>query len=138
RELRPRRWLTRYLHEGAALWRACRGTAEETTLIQGERPDVVLTRHSLHQFSSLIAARRCGVPIVFEVNAPAGYEYRRYQHRYLLLPGLAEWLEVKMLSRADGLFVVSEPLKKHFVKQGIVDAKIRVVPNGVDISRFRP
>ncbi len=135
---RLRELLSPYLHESAALWRACSGIAVETTLIHEERPDVVLTRHSLHQFSSLIAARHCGVPVVFEVNAPAGHEYRQYQTRYFLLPGLAEWLEVQMLSRADGVFVVSEPLKKHFLEKGIAETKIRVVPNGVDISRFRP
>src|SRR5207249_2630049 len=95
------------------------------------------TRHSLHQFSSLVAARYCGVPVVFEVNAPAGYEYRRFHHQYQLLPGLAEWLEARMLARADGVFVVSELLKKYFVECGIAEKKIGVVYNGVDISRFR-
>ena len=135
---RLRKWLSPYLHESAALCRAISGIGSEITLIQKARPDVVLTRSSLHQFSSLLAARRCGIPVVFEVNAPAAYEYRRYRSQYFLVPGFAEWLETRILSRADGMFVVSDLLKKHFVEEGIPEGKIRVVPNGVDISRFRP
>jgi len=133
-----RSWLTRYLHESAAVWRAIRGIREETELMWRERPDVVLTRLSLHQFSSLVAGRRCGVPVVFEVNAPAGFEYRRYQAHYVLFPKFAEWLEARMLARADGMFVVSELLKRHVIERGVAEDKIRVIPNGADVSRFRP
>lgn len=138
RRARLRHSLAPYLHESACLIRAFRGLVAERKLMQKEKPDVVLTRTSLHQFSSLVAARRCGVPIVFEVDAPVGYEYRKYSDHYFLIPGFAEWLESRMLSGADGLFVVSNPLKKHFVGRGVPEHKIRVVPNGVDISRFRP
>jgi len=138
RSSRLRERLSPYLHETAAFCRALRGIGAEVTLIQRQEPEVVLARHSLHQFSSLIAARRCGVPIVFEVNAPTAYEYRQYRSHYHLLPVFAEWLEARTLSRADGMFVVSELLKRHFVERGIPEWKVRVVPNGVDISRFRP
>jgi glycosyltransferase involved in cell wall biosynthesis len=130
--------LSPFLHEAAAMARALRGVARETALIREARPDVVLTRHSLHQFSSIVASHRCGVPVVYEVNAPAAYEYRRYRRRYHLVPGFAEWLEARMLARADGLFVVSELLERHFVERGVRPERIRVVPNGADVGRFHP
>jgi glycosyltransferase involved in cell wall biosynthesis len=136
-----RRWRTRlspYLHETAAMARALRGIAVETSLIRREQPDVVLTRHSLHQFSSICASRRCGVPIVYEVNAPLAYEYRRYRSQYFLIPWFAEWLEVQMFSHADGLFVVSEVLRKYFLESGVPADRILVIPNGAEVDRFKP
>ncbi|MBI4516772.1 MAG: glycosyltransferase family 4 protein [Deltaproteobacteria bacterium] len=126
------------LHESAALARAVRGIAPEIALIRRHQPDVVLTRHSLHQFSSLIAARRCGIPIVFEVNAPLAHEYRRYLRQYRLLPQLAEWSEAQTLARADGVFVVSNALKRYFAAHGVMEERISVIPNGVDPARFNP
>ncbi len=134
-----RKTLSRFLHEPAALARAVAGLAGETALIRSERPDVVLTRYSLHRFSSLLAARRCGVPVVFEVNAPVAYEYRTFKRgEYSLLPGFPEWSESATLSRSDGLFVVSNQLKEHFVARGVPAELIRVIPNGVDTEVFRP
>jgi glycosyltransferase involved in cell wall biosynthesis len=133
-----RRQLSPYLHESAALIRSVRGIRTETSLIRREQPDVVLTRCSLHQFSSLLAAHRCGVPIVFEVNAPVGFEYRRYNREYHLLPRFAEWSEARTFSSADGVFVVSSALKAHLVERGVPAASIRVIPNGADTTRFRP
>ena len=136
RALRGR--LSRYFHEGAALGRALWGIPSETLLMGKEKPDVGLTRWSLHQFSSLVAARLSGVPVVFEADAPAALEYRRYRDQYRLLPRLAEWIEARTLSGADGVFVVSQQLKTHFVGRGVPEEKISVVPNGADITRFRP
>jgi len=130
--------LSPYLHEAAALVRAARGLQDETAIIRRERPDVVLTRYSLHQFSSLLAARRCKVPIVFEVNAPVSFEYRRYRRQYRLLPRLAEWGEAHTLARADDVFVVSNVLKSYLVDRGVAADAVTVVPNGADATQFRP
>ncbi|MCI0567314.1 MAG: glycosyltransferase family 4 protein [Acidobacteria bacterium] len=128
--------LSPYLHESAAMGRALKGIRVEIELIRREKPDVVLTRHSLHQFSSIWAARRCRVPVVYEVNAPAPFEYRHYQSQYRLIPKLAEWLERHMLSKTDGIFVVSKVLKRYFVDRGVSADHIRVIPNGADVERF--
>jgi glycosyltransferase involved in cell wall biosynthesis len=130
--------LSPYLHESAAIQRAFRGISAEEAILRRERPDVVLTRYSLHQFSSLVAARRLGIPLVFELNAPVGYEYRKYLHHYRLVPGLAEWSEIRTLGAADGMFVVSNPLRTHLIDRGLPPDHIAVVPNGADAERFRP
>jgi glycosyltransferase involved in cell wall biosynthesis len=130
--------LSPWLHESAAIQRALRGIAAEEAILRRERPDVVLTRYSLHQFSSLFAARRLGIPLVFELNAPVGYEYRKYLRGYRLVPGLAEWSEIRTLGAADGMFVVSNPLRTHLIERGLPPDHVAVVPNGADAERFRP
>jgi glycosyltransferase involved in cell wall biosynthesis len=130
--------LSPYLHEAAALARALRGVHVETEIIRRARPDVVLARHALHQFSSLLAARRCRVPIVFEVNAPLAFEYRRYRRHYRLSPALADWTEARTLARADAVFVVSNALKAHLADRGVPARNIAVIPNGADPTRFGP
>lgn len=135
---RVRRALQRHLHEPHAIARSVRNVGEESALIRQHKPDIVLTRYSLYQFSSLIAARRHRIPLVFEVNAPAAYEYRRYMPQFTLLPKLAEVAELATLKRADGLFVVSSELKRYFVERGIDERKIRAIPNGADVQLFTP
>ena len=138
---RSRGWRARlapYLHEAAAIRRALGNIRREQAILEEHRPDVLLTRYSLHQVSSLIAARRLGLPIVFEVNAPAAYEYRRYLPQYKLLPGLGDRVEEWAFRRADGMFVVSSVLKRHFVERGVPAERIAVVPNGADPDVFRP
>ncbi len=127
-----------YLHESSALMRAARNVRVETALLAEHKPDVVLTRYSLHQVSSLIAAKRLGLPFAFEVNAPPSYEYRRYLAQYKLIPGLAEAVERWAFARADGMFVVSSVLKQYFVERGVPADRITVVPNGADPAIFRP
>jgi glycosyltransferase involved in cell wall biosynthesis len=130
--------LSPLLHESAALYRALRSISPEGELIRQERPDIVLIRHSLHQFSGMVAAHRAGIPVVMEVNAPAGYEYRTYRKGYHLIPGLADWVEDRTLASADGMFVVSRMLQRHFAGRGVPEEKIRVIPNGADVDRFHP
>lgn len=130
--------LSPYLHEAAAVARCLRGIGEETAILRRERPDVVLTRYSMHQLSSLVAARRVGVPIVLEVNAPLAYEYRRYRPEYHLLPGFGEWTELRLLRAVDEIFVVSSVLKRYFAERGVSPDRMSVVPNGADVEAFRP
>lgn len=133
-----RSWLSPTLHEPAAIVRAVRNVATETAIISDTRPDVVLTRYSLHQFSSVVAAHRLGIPLVFELNAPVGFEYRKYLRQYHLMPGIAEWSEIRTLGAAEGIFVVSNALRDHLVERGLPRDHISVVPNGADTARFRP
>jgi glycosyltransferase involved in cell wall biosynthesis len=102
-----------------------------------ERPDVVLTLHAL-RFSSLLAARRLGIPVVLQVNAPVTHEIGRFRPELRLLPGISEWVERRMLEAADGVIVVSSALRDYLAGRGVEPAKIAVIPNGADIELFRP
>jgi len=101
------------------------------------RPDVVLTMHAL-RFSSLLAARRLGLPVVLEVNASVPDETRRYRPEVHLLPGLSGEIERRTLAAAAGVFVVSGVLRDYFVERGLSSDQIAVIPNGADPDRFHP
>ncbi len=117
--------------------RSLTGIAAETALLRRLRPDVVLTMHGL-RFSSLVAARRLGLPVVLEVNASVPDETRRYRPEVHLLPGLSGWIERRTLVAADGVFVVSDVLRDYFAGRGLSPARIAVIPNGADPDRFHP
>ncbi len=132
-----RRRLAPWLWETANHLRSLRDIRGEMALLRRLRPDVVLTLHAL-RFSSLVAARRLGIPVVLEVNASVPDEIRRYRPEVRLLPRLSEAIERRMLRAADGVFVVSSALRDHFTARGVPAQRIAVIPNGADPRRFRP
>lgn len=52
--------------------------------------------------------------------------------------GLTEMLEKIMLNQASLIVVVSEVLKKELINKNYDQEKIKVIPNGVDLSIFKP
>ena len=133
----PTRAKHRWLWEAANYWRSVKGIREETEILRRERPDVVFVLHAL-RFSSLIAARRLGIPVVVNVNASVPYEIRRYHPDVHLLPALAESVERGMLRAADRVFVVSNVLRDYLAARGIDRGAIDAIPNGADTVVFHP
>ena len=136
-EGKRRRVAHAWLWETANHLRSLRGVSEEAEILRRQRPDIVLTLHAL-RFSSLLAARRLGLPVVFQVNASVPDEIRRYRPEVRLLPGFSDWVESRMLRAADGVVVVSSVLRDYFVRQGVPPERVVAVPNGADINKFRP
>jgi glycosyltransferase involved in cell wall biosynthesis len=81
--------------------------------------------------------RQLGLPLVFEVNAPA--DEVRYFEQYKHWHRTRAWIGGYKLRRADGLVVVSGALKDLYRERFDLPAdKIAVVPNGADVALFRP
>lgn len=80
-----------------------------------------------------IAARMCGVPLVFHVHSPTSRDSTRW---------LINWLNQKVenwsIRNAAGIIAVSASLKEHMIGQGWEAARINVVPNGVPVQPVRP
>jgi glycosyltransferase involved in cell wall biosynthesis len=133
---RPRS-LTRWLWEPANYARSLTGVCSETALLREVRPDVVLTLHAL-RFSSLVAARRLGIPAVLQVNASVPLEIRRYKRDLHLSPRLPEWVEGRTLAAAQRVIAVSRVLKEQLTRCGVPPGSITVAPNGADPQRFSP
>lgn len=108
----------------------------EYRIVMKEKPDIIIARHSLLHFSSLIVSKWTGIPIALEVNAPMAHEAASYFKEFSFLPFLPLVSEKITLKLADVLIVVSEELKAYFIENGIRGEKIHVVPNGVDVNRF--
>lgn len=105
------------------------------------RPDL-LHAHSpaLNAIPALWAARRTGLPVVYEVRA--FWEDASVEHgtssagdlRYKLTRGL----ETYALQRADAVTTICEGLRSDMLARGIPSSKVTVIPNGVDVSDFSP
>jgi glycosyltransferase involved in cell wall biosynthesis len=98
--------------------------------------DVVYERYSLWSFAAMEYARAAGVPGVLEVNAPLIDEQR--VHRGLRDAAGADWASVRVISAATSLVAVSAEVAAWLERHPAVRGRLHVVPNGVDVDRFRP
>ena len=98
--------------------------------------DAIYERFSLFTAAGVRAAAELGLRHVLEVNAPLREEAARY--RTLPHPEVAWLLESEVMVGTDRVFAVSEPLARALVADGVDEAKIEVVPNGVAPERFAP
>lgn len=81
-------------------------------------------------FAAVLFARVLGIPVFCSAR---GTDINVYPSFRLIRP-LIRW----SLRRATGIIAVSSALKTAIVELGISEEKVRVIGNGVDISRFRP
>jgi len=102
----------------------------------GFQPDLLYERYSPFAAAGGWTARRLGIPHVLEVNAPLAWEGKTYRKQ--ALSEAADALETATLSAASRIVVVSRELGAALQEGGVPAGKIHVVPNGVDISLFRP
>jgi len=99
------------------------------------RYEAVYERYSLYNFSGVLAARLCRLPIVLEVNSPFSLEQVRDNEIYARR--LAIWTERWICNRATSVVVVSSPLRRILEEQGVKASKIVVMSNGVNREQFR-
>jgi len=107
-----------------------------TGYIKRWKPDLIYERYALFNFAGIAAKRKAGIPLVLEVNAPLAYERAVYER--LHLKKWAHYCERLICSQADLVVVVSTPLKKYLIEQGVAEKRITVLPNGVDSEIFKP
>jgi len=100
------------------------------------RPDVLYERYSLNTFCGIWLARRTGVPMILEVNAPLAQEQEKLGK--LAFRRLAKFSERWICTNSTRTIVVSGVLKELLVAQGVPRDRMVVVTNGVDPRRFRP
>lgn len=103
--------------------------------IKLNRPDFIYERYALNAFCGLLAARRFGIPLISEVNAPLAYEQERYTK--LAFRRVAYFLERWICSNAQKTIAVSTPLKEILVREGVPVEKIVVMPNGISQEVFK-
>ena len=97
--------------------------------IRRARPDLLYERHAAFTFAGVLAARRHGVPVVLEVNAPLADE--RDRHGGLTLRRAARACERFACGRADVTVVVSAALGSALAAGGVEPRRLVVLPNGV-------
>lgn len=111
----------------------------ETELLrrfESDTPDFIYERASLYATAGAALAKRFGVPLILELNAPLAVEQATY--RSTGLGELAAQAERWTLTHADAVVVVSSELGKHVKSLGVKPGKIHVMPNGVNPALFHP
>lgn len=97
-------------------------------------PDVIYERYNLFYLAGALLARRLGLPLLLEVNAPLAHERARFGN--LKLHRLARWAEAYVWRAADRVLPVTDVLADHVRAVGVPEARIEVVPNGIDLHEF--
>ena len=119
--------------------RACADTWEE--VIRRIRPSVVhAASNYVTALPALIAARKQGVPFVYEVRGfwevtrtsrDDGFTHTpKYRHM--------TFFEQLVCEQADAVITITTPMKEELIRRGLPEEKIAVAFNSVDVERFVP
>ncbi|MGH8243485.1 MAG: glycosyltransferase, partial [Steroidobacteraceae bacterium] len=105
------------------------------------KPSLILAASAhLSALPALIAAKRLGLPFVYEVRG--FWEITRVSRD----PGLAEkpyfhvqkQLEAGIADRADHVFTLTASMREELIARGVSGEKITLLPNSCDPERFTP
>lgn len=108
-------------------------------VIAKTRPDIVHA-HSpvLNALAGLRAARKAGLPFVYEIRA--FWEDAAAAHGSCREGGLryrvTRALETYAIRHADAVAVICEGLRQDVIARGVSPDKVIVIPNAVDLDRF--
>lgn len=89
--------------------------------------DALLTHNYKPNLVGYLAARRCGLPII---AVSRGWTYATWRVR------LYEALDRRLLRAMDRVVCVSQGQAQKVIRSGVSDARVRVVRNSIDTSRF--
>ena len=98
------------------------------------RPDLIYERYNLYYLAGTWVARRHGVKLFLEVNAPLAEERARFGQ--LRLRWLAGALERFVWRSATKVLAVTGVLQQTISAAGVPPEQIAVVPNGIDPGQF--
>jgi glycosyltransferase involved in cell wall biosynthesis len=97
--------------------------------------DFIYERYYIYQFSTSMAARKWGVPLILEFNASID-EMKLTDG--LGLRAIAAGVEKRVTARADAIVAVSGVVKRQLAGLGLSPEKIHVLHNGVNLEKFYP
>lgn len=99
------------------------------------RANFIYERYSLFNFTGVLTARLCRIPLVLEVNSPFALEQSR--DKDIRMFRFAGWTERAICNLATRVIVVSTPLRRIMERAGVAPEKIEVMPNGVRPEAFQ-
>ncbi|GAB5536687.1 MAG: glycosyltransferase family 4 protein [Rubricoccaceae bacterium] len=132
-ELPPRSGATTAARETSSL---VRNPATARALRQEGPFDLVYERYALWSHAAMAWGRKLGVPTVLEVNSPLIEEQNT--HRGLVNVRGALETSRRAFAHADVMVAVSDAVANWLDGFPEARGRIHVVPNGVDVERFRP
>jgi PEP-CTERM/exosortase A-associated glycosyltransferase len=117
-----------------------RATARRIVEVAREVKPDILHAHSpvLNGLAAASAARRLGLPLVYEIRAfwedaaAAHGTCRNGGPRY----HLTKLAETRVMRRAQAITTICAGLKADIMSRGLAAEKVTVIPNGVDLDKF--
>jgi len=108
--------------------------------IKNYKPDCILIRTEDYDLTPIVLKKIIKIPIVLEVNAAFYLERKldyELRNKKPIIPSLLSNLDLRIWKCADGIYVISNCLKK-IIKSQLGDKSpfISVIPNGADINYF--
>jgi glycosyltransferase involved in cell wall biosynthesis/polysaccharide pyruvyl transferase WcaK-like protein len=127
---------------GDLLHRYVRGAADAFEARFRElRPALVVAASAyLSALPALVAARRLGLPFIYEVRGfweitrlsrQPGYDKRPFFH-------VQKVMEAEIAKRADHVFTLTAPMRDELIERGVPAERISLLPNSCDPERFTP
>lgn len=98
--------------------------------------DLIYERYSLWSAAGCRAARRLGVPVVTEINAPLVLEQAEF--RQLICEDEARAIEAEVMAGSTALAAVSRQVGAYLAGVGADPARVHVIGNAVDTTHFHP
>ena len=109
--------------------------------LRKHRPSVVMAASNYQTgFPALLAARRLGLPFVYEVRG--FWEITRISHepKFINHPAfyLQEFMEAELCRQANQVFTLTGAMRKELVRRGVPEQKIILLPNACNPESFVP
>lgn len=100
--------------------------------------DILYERFDMLSYGALLASRRLGIPMVYELNGDLLEEYRQQDiHLSRLQWILLDLITRMMLQFADHTICVADTVYKRVINRWHIDpSKFSVIPNGADVDAF--
>jgi len=105
------------------------------------RPALVMAASNhVTALPALIAARRLGLPFIYEVRGLWEITRISRDNDFEDTPAFAiqKLLEANVARHADHVFTLTEPMREELVERGVAPTKIDLLPNSCDPERFVP
>jgi glycosyltransferase involved in cell wall biosynthesis/polysaccharide pyruvyl transferase WcaK-like protein/spore maturation protein CgeB len=109
--------------------------------IRENRPEFVISASNhITALPALIAARRLGLPFIYEVRGLWEITRMSRDSEFADKPAFAvqKILEASVAKNADYVFTLTEPMREELIERGVQPEKIDLLPNSCDPSRFLP
>jgi glycosyltransferase involved in cell wall biosynthesis len=105
------------------------------------RPQAVIAASNhVNALPALIAGRRCGIPMAYEVRG--FWEITNTSRDPASEASMAHQLKIridaKLAAMADHVFTLSQTMKDELIRRKVPEGKITLVPNACDPDTFRP
>ncbi len=106
--------------------------------LKNRQADFIYQRLSRDDISGAIISRALKVPLIVEYNSSMKWELMNSTLNFeKILIFFTNQLEKIMLKESSIIVVVSNVLRDELISKGYNESKIIVIPNGVDIQKFR-